>query len=69
MKICCMNNNFITCADCDKYPSCEIIQNFHNKNGYKYKKYKEAIIYIRRNGYKKFLEIADKWSMQYGKYK
>jgi hypothetical protein len=69
IKICCINKKFFSCADCDEYNSCEIIQGFHNKNGYKYKKYKEAIIFIRENGYERFLEIANKWNMQYGKYK
>ena len=68
IKICCINNNYSTCADCSKYNSCEIIQNFHNKNGYKYKKYKEAINFIIKNGYEKFLKITNKWTMQYGKY-
>jgi hypothetical protein len=69
IKICCMKNSFNSCADCDKYSSCRIIQELHNKNGYKYKKYKEAILYIRTNGYEKFFEIANKWKMQYGRYK
>jgi hypothetical protein len=37
--------------------------------GYKYKKYKEAIEFIRKNGYNKFIKIADTWTRQYGKYK
>jgi hypothetical protein len=69
MKICCMGKNLNSCADCDEYSSCKIMQEFHNKKGYKYKKYKEAIEYIRKNGYEKFFEIANKWKMQYGKYK
>ena len=53
IKICCINNKYITCADCSRYNKCEIIQNFHNKNGYKYKKYKEAIEFIINNDYEK----------------
>jgi hypothetical protein len=68
IKICCMRNNFVSCADCREYCSCNIIQDFHSKNGYKYKKYREAITFIKENGYDKYLKIANKWSKQYGKY-
>jgi hypothetical protein len=69
MKVCCISKNYNSCADCEIYDSCEIIQAFQHKNGYKYKKYKEALDFIRANGYKKFLAIADGWNRQYGKYK
>jgi hypothetical protein len=69
IKVCCLANHFNSCADCDKYDSCDIIQTFHNKNGYKYKKYKDALDFIRLNEYRAFIGIADKWKMQYGKYK
>jgi hypothetical protein len=68
MKVCCINKQYVSCADCKDYESCEIINSFYNKNGYKYKKYKEAIDFIRSNGYKEFFSIANKWKMQYGKY-
>jgi hypothetical protein len=68
MKVCCIQKGFNSCADCDTYISCKIIQTFYSKNRYKYKKYKEAIDYIIANGYEKFITIADKWTMQYGKY-
>jgi len=68
MKICCLTKEFDTCADCKELDSCSIIQDFYNKNGYKYKKYKEAIIYIGNNGYIKYLNQTIKWTMQYGKY-
>ena len=69
MKVCCLKNEYNSCADCNKYISCDIIQGFFKKNGYKYKKYKEALDYIRENGYEKFLNIADEWKMQFGKYR
>jgi hypothetical protein len=69
MKVCCMNKGFNSCADCDLYDSCEIIQGLYSKNGYKYQKYREATLFIRVNGYEKFLKIADQWKLQYGKYK
>lgn len=69
MKVCCLKKHYISCADCDAYCTCDIIQAFYKKNGYKYKKYEEALDFIRANGYAEFLKIADEWKMQYGKYK
>lgn len=69
MKVCCIENGLNSCADCENYTTCEIIQGFYNKNGYKYKKYREATSFIRDRGYSSFLEIADGWKNQYGKYK
>jgi hypothetical protein len=69
MKVCCLENQFCSCADCSEYSSCDIIQNFYAKRGYKYKKYREAIEFIRASGYEDFLKIADGWKMQYGKLK
>ena len=60
-----MSNNYASCAE---YPVCEMIQSLHNHHGYKYMKYKEAIHFIIQNGYSSFLEIANTWKMQYGKY-
>jgi hypothetical protein len=68
MKICCIKNNFYSCADCPRYSLCNTINEFYNKNGFKYKKYKQAIEYIRQNGYDKFFKIADNWKNVYGKY-
>jgi hypothetical protein len=68
IKSCCMSHNYASCADCIEYPSCNTIQSLHNHAGYKYGKYKEAILFIIRNGYDEFLEIANSWTMQYGKY-
>lgn len=68
MKVCCIKKQLQTCADCDDYSSCEIVQGFYNKNGCKYKKYKEATSYIRAHGYSNFLKIANGWKRQYGNY-
>ena len=68
MKVCCIKRRYNTCADCHEIDSCEIINEFHGKNGYKYKKYKQAIEYIKDNGYAEFLRIADRWNGAYGKY-
>lgn len=69
IKVCCITKGFNSCADCSHYCDCSIIQGFYKKSGYKYKKYKEATEFIRANGYDKFIEIANGWKMQYGKYK
>ena len=63
-----MSNNYASCADCAEYSMCEIIQTLHEHVGYKYGKYKEAIQFIKQNGYFSFLRIANTWKMQYGKY-
>ena len=68
IKLCCFKNNkFVTCADCSKLESCKIIGNWFSKNGYKYRKYKQAIEFIRKNGYTKFIKLANKWKSAYGK--
>jgi len=68
MKVCCIKKNYETCADCPDYSNCEIIHGFYNKNGYKYKKYKQALEFIRENDYTKFIKISDKWKNAYGRY-
>ncbi len=68
MKICCYKNKQLqTCADCHEYVSCSIIHEWFNKKGYKYKKYKESVEFIRKSGYDMFLQKADNWKNQYGK--
>ncbi len=57
MKICCYENKQLqTCADYREYASCLIIHEWFNKKGYKYKKYKESVEFIRKSGYDKFLQ-------------
>jgi len=67
IKVCCLKQNLKTCADCSLYPSCETLGSFYNKKGYKYKKYKQAIEFIRENGYDRFIRIADDWKNTNGK--
>ena len=70
IKLCCFRDrHFVTCADCQDLDYCDIIGNWYAKNGYKYKKYKEAIEYIKINGYPKFVQLADNWKGAYGKLK
>ncbi len=68
IKLCCFRDRkFDTCADCSDFASCRIIDNFHDKSVYKYKKYKQAIEFIKKNGYPKFTKLAKKWKGAYGK--
>jgi len=46
---------------------CEIIHTFQDKSGTKYRKYSQAIEFIREHGYDAFLETADEWTGPYGK--
>lgn len=68
IKVCCFGEKgFETCADCPGYDTCGIIGEFYGKKGYKYKKYRESLEFIRRCGYGKFFESADGWKGAYGK--
>jgi len=68
MKVCCFGERGLeTCADCPDYAECETIHKFFSKNGFKYKKYRQAIEFLRREGYPRFLELASEWSGPYGK--
>ncbi len=69
IKVCCIKKGFNSCADCSELFTCSIVNDFYNKNGYKYRKYKEAVNFIRSNGYNDFIEIADNWTSVFGKYK
>jgi hypothetical protein len=68
IKVCCMGRGYTSCADCPDFADCAILSGFFGKKGYKYRKYREAIEFIRRTGYAKFLEIADTWKNAYGRY-
>ena len=68
IKLCCFRDNKLeTCADCPDYLTCDIMKSFYGKSGYKYRKYKESIEYIRKNGYEDFIKIADNWKGPYGR--
>ena len=68
MKKCCLTKGHITCADCEKYDRCEIIQSFLNHPGYKYSKYKQALEFIHAHDYAAFMKAAENWKNAYGKY-
>lgn len=68
IKLCCFKDRRLeTCADCSDYPDCGIIHGFYEKNGYKYKKYRQSVEFIKENGYDRFLVFADGWKGPYGK--
>jgi hypothetical protein len=68
IKACCFwERKFETCADCPDYPACRTIRDFYEKEGHKYKKYKQSIEFIRKNGYGKFIKTAENRKGPYGK--
>jgi hypothetical protein len=68
MKVCCFGEKHLeTCADCPEYPACGIIRGFQSKKGYKYRKYRESLEFIRKKGYPAFLMRADAWKGPYGR--
>lgn len=69
MKVCCIKKGYNTCADCSDMPTCQTINEFYDKKGYKYNKYKQAIEFIKQNGYGELIKIADTWTNAYGRYK
>ena len=67
IKVCCFGiKKQKTCADCPEYPSCDILADFHGKNGYEYKKYRESLEFILANGYSDFMKRAKDWKRAYG---
>ena len=70
IKICCFKNKQLeTCADCNEYPECDLIQGFYSKKGYKYGRYRQSVEFIREHGYSRFIEIAADWTGPFGKFK
>jgi len=67
IKVCCFKERgTATCADCSDYP-CEILEEFWNKRGWKYKQYRKQLEFIRQNGYEEFLQRAKEWKGPLGK--
>jgi hypothetical protein len=68
IKLCCFRDKGLdSCADCVDYAYCAALHSFYHKNGYKYKKYHQAIEYIRKHGYDSFISRADAWTGPYGR--
>jgi hypothetical protein len=67
-KNCCYQGKKLeTCADCTEFINCELIHGFYAKNGFKYRKYKQSIEFIRTHDYEAFLKLADHWKGPYGR--
>lgn len=67
IKACCFRDRgFETCADCEDYADCSILNDFYSKSSYKYGKYHQSLDYIRENGYAAFKQAALKWKGPYG---
>jgi len=65
MKVCIKRlGTECTCADC---LTCETLQGFYGKNGYKYRKCQESMEFIRTHGYDRFLQTAKGWKGAYGR--
>jgi len=68
IKICCFKEmRYDTCADCSNLDNCKTIGDLYGKKGYKYKKYKQAIEFIKENGYPDFIKLANNWNGAFGK--
>ena len=68
IKLCCFRNRGLeTCSDCVDYPACDVIRGFQDKSGTKYKKYRQALDFIRAHGYPEFIRVAEDWHGPYGK--
>ena len=68
IKVCCFKEKKLeTCADCQEFTTCTILHSFLNKSGYKYKKYKQSLEFIIKNGYPAFITLAKTWKGAYGK--
>jgi hypothetical protein len=68
IKVCCVTRGHPTCADCPEFGHCRTLCGFHGKNGYKYGKYREALVFIREKGPAAFVTIADRWTGACGRY-
>jgi hypothetical protein len=56
-----------SCADCPEYEECRMIRSLFDKNGYKYKKYRQSMEFIREFGYQEFIAAARSWKGAYGR--
>ena len=69
MKVCCIGRGLSSCAYCKDFESCETVGSFYSKNGYKYGKYKQSALFIKKNGCEEFIKTAESWTNAYGKLK
>ncbi len=70
IKLCCFRDNkFDICSECDKFSNCKIFNGRFKVGTRDNKKYQEALVFIKKNGYSKFIELADQWTGPCGKLK
>ena len=63
IKLCCFKDSgFETCAECPEVEACDIAGDFHARRGRKYGKYRQALEFIRKNGYARFIKAAAGWT-------
>jgi len=69
IKSCCIRRlgTASTCADCPDCLTCDTLRGFYAKNGYKYRKYRESMEFIRTHGDDRFLKAAKQWKGAYGR--
>ncbi len=70
IKLCCFRDNkFDSCAECSKFSNCEIFFGRFKIGTRDNKKYQESLAFIKKNGYLKFIKLADNWKGPCGKLK
>jgi hypothetical protein len=68
IKLCCMKEKgYEMCADCGEFSSCDKIKTKFGKEKYNFKKCMQCLDFIKKNGYSKFIKIAENWKGPYGK--
>lgn len=68
IKVCCMTKeNLETCADCRKFASCEVVQDWYEKASGAHKRYRKSAEFIIKHGYDAFITQADQWRDAGGK--
>lgn len=67
IKVCCLGTkNHETCADCPGYDGCGLLAAFHAKSAPEYSGYRNALEFIRANGYADFVKRAGAWKRSFG---
>lgn len=62
IKLCCMRKKQLqTCADCQNFDACNLLQVWYGKNAAQYRKYRESAEFIRKHGYDAFIRKAEGW--------
>lgn len=67
IKICCLNKNFESCADCKQFSDCDIFNTRFKIGTSDNRKCQESLNFIKNEGYDKFLLKVKKWKNHVGK--